>query len=66
MNDDVFHLHVDAPVGQIWVCCMCGKTSKNRAGTFRASPGWDESCMVNAILCFEEKGPEGQWRAVPE
>lgn len=28
-----------------------------------AAPGWDESCMLNAALCYERQGPEG-WKAV--
>ena len=47
-----------AKPGHIFVCCACGKTSTTRygfetAGPFAttkgtASPGWDESCMLNA------------------
>ncbi len=42
----------------LFVCCACGKTSTTRygyreiAGGLKyentASPGWDESCMLNA------------------
>lgn len=52
----------NAPEGQIWVCDGCGKTSKNRAEGTR---GWDESCFMNAVLCYEAK-VDGEWRAVPE
>jgi hypothetical protein len=40
-----------APTGAIWVCGACGKTARDRYG----DPGtsWDESCMLNAILCDE-------------
>jgi hypothetical protein len=37
----------------LYVCCACGKTSTTRFGfddsnKSTASPGWDESCMLNA------------------
>ncbi len=36
----------------LFVCCACGKTSTTRYGfdatSSTASPGWDESCMLNA------------------
>ncbi len=69
-----------APAGQIWVCGACGKTSRTQYGflsdgTSRgadsfpdgarvASPGWDESCMLNAVLCHGRGAGETQWRAV--
>jgi hypothetical protein len=53
-----------APPGTIWVCGACGKTSRVRWEF--TGQGWDESCMMNAILCKEEKTPEGCWVAVPE
>jgi hypothetical protein len=43
--------------GHLFVCCACGRTSTTRygfesvggsAGKSTASPGWDESCMLNA------------------
>jgi hypothetical protein len=41
-----------APPGQIWVCRACGKRARNRAG--RDNPLWDESCAVNAVLCYDD------------
>jgi len=41
-----------APEGMVWVCGACGKTTKDKYGNER---GWDESCMLNAILCEESK-----------
>lgn len=42
-----------APEGQIFVCGACGKSRKNLYPQgFEDS--WDESCMLNAILCYEE------------
>ncbi len=70
-----------AATGQVWVCGACGKTSRTRYGfiddgTGRgadytpdgervAAPGWDESCMLNAVLCHADRGL-GNWRAVEE
>ena len=39
--------------GHIFVCCACGKTSATRygfddVGLSVSTPGWDESCMLNA------------------
>lgn len=55
------------PEGQIWICSACGKKSRTQFGfvddgTPRGSDvtpdgarvadrGWDESCMMNAVLC---------------
>lgn len=44
-----------APNGQVWVCAACGKRSKDRYGEQKISLGWDASCMMNAVLCFEDK-----------
>lgn len=55
-----------APDKQIWVCTACGKTSKDRYGDPGSS--WDESCMLNSILCHADKRitPDGAlcWHAV--
>lgn len=45
-----------APEGAIYVCAACGKTSPTRYGfddqnRHVSQPGWDESCMLHAILC---------------
>lgn len=45
-----------APEGAIWVCGACGKTARDSYGIEGAhSPGWDESCALNAILCHERQ-----------
>jgi hypothetical protein len=72
MSDDLWAL---APDGQVYVCGACGKTSRNQAGFERrdnprggpsvAAHGWDESCMLNAILCFKKAATETEWKAVP-
>jgi len=40
--------------GEVWVCGSCGKRSKDLYGDQTISYGWDESCMINAVLCKEE------------
>ena len=42
--------------GEIFVCGACGKTSKDLYGEEGDDGGysWDESCMLNAVLCIEE------------
>lgn len=45
-----------APEGAIWVCGACGKTHHDQYGIEgNGSPGWDESCALNAVLCHEKK-----------
>lgn len=40
-----------APRGKIWVCRVCGKTAKYKAGeTENDMHGWDESCFLNCEL----------------
>jgi hypothetical protein len=40
-----------APDGQVFVCGACGRLSKSLYGDAQSS--WDESCMMNAVLCHE-------------
>jgi hypothetical protein len=40
-----------APDGFVFVCGACGKLSKDRYGYQAESKRWDESCMLNAVLC---------------
>lgn len=41
--------------GSIWVCGACGKTSQDRYGIEgERDHGWDESCMLNATLCYDD------------
>lgn len=48
--------------GTIWVCAACGKTHKDRYGEDgEGDRGWDESCMLKAVLCEEGTYP---WVAV--
>jgi hypothetical protein len=39
-----------APAGTIYVCQMCGKTAKD---SYDGPGGWDVSCMLNAVLCYQ-------------
>lgn len=43
-----------APEGKVWVCCACGKMSKDRYGRQAITRGWDESCVLHSQL-FDEK-----------
>jgi len=45
--------NVQAPPGDIWVCGACGKLSYDLYGNKSLSYDWDESCMLNAMLCHE-------------
>jgi len=42
-----------AKAGSVYVCGACGKKSKDLYGE---GGGWDESCMLNAVLCNEVTG----------
>ena len=44
-----------APEGCVYVCQACGKMSNDRYGFKPISMGWDESCMLNCILCHKDK-----------
>lgn len=52
----------EAPPGAIFVCHACGKVSSNRYGidATEMSAGWDESCMLNAVLCDAASIVRGQ------
>lgn len=54
-----------APEGNIFVCGACGKTSKSIYGDDPTGWGWDESCMLNAVLCEADSLEKtGVWKAV--
>lgn len=42
-----------APAGQIFVCSACGKTSIN---IYCGPRGWDVSCSLHAVLCYDVGG----------
>lgn len=44
-----------APKGQVWVCTACGKRSKDQFGEQNLDGGWDVSCTIHALLCYEDK-----------
>lgn len=57
-----------APKGQIYVCSACGKRSRDRYGTERLDRLWDASCMMYAVLCYDDnpQNEMGKWRVVPK
>ena len=56
-----------APEGMVYVCAACGKRSKDRYGDQKIDRLWDASCMMHAVLCYENKKDEqGRWIAAPE
>lgn len=36
----------------VFVCCACGKRSKDRFGYEKIDRGWDESCMLNSVEAY--------------
>lgn len=57
-----------APDNQVWVCGACAKTSRTKygfdeAGHRCASTSWDESCMMNAYLCWRRQ-KNGAWMSI--
>lgn len=44
-----------APQGQVYVCTACGKKSRDLYGDNPLNYGWDASCVLNAVLCYENK-----------
>ena len=49
----------NAPDGTIFVCGACGKLAKCIYGDGPDSPvSWDESCMLNAVLVYEDRRDE--------
>ena len=66
-QNETFEANHEAPPGQIWVCSACGKRVKNSVSGKGGSYGWDESCFLHAMLCYDEPGAgtaEKPWRAV--
>ena len=47
--------NIVAPPGQIWVCGACGKRSRDLYGNHCLNRWWDVSCVLNAVLCHEDK-----------
>lgn len=40
--------------GQIFVCIHCGKRSRDLFGKQKIDKGWDISCIMNAVQCYED------------
>jgi hypothetical protein len=50
MTDSAIPEKRRAPDGMLWRCAACGKEAEDLYGMIGArSPGWDESCMLNAV-----------------
>lgn len=52
-----------AGIDQRWVCGACGKYTT--LGAHRQSLR-DTSCLMHAVLCWADRGADGQWRAAEE
>ena len=39
----------------VWVCCACGKRSRDSYGDDPINRGWDESCVLNCREYPEDK-----------
>ena len=56
-----------APRGSVWVCCACGKMSKDHYGDKAINYGWDVSCIMNSQI-FKKKllviGDDGRVKEV--
>lgn len=59
-----------ASEGEVFVCGACGKRSRDLYGAEAIDYGWDESCMLNAVLCYADKRFDDKglltWHAVTE
>lgn len=55
-----------APEGYIFVCAACGKKSKDIFGHQKIDKGWDESCMLSAVLCHEKPRDDGLYKQADE
>jgi hypothetical protein len=45
-------MNPDAPAGFVWQCGACGKKVKN---IYSEASGFDEACVLNAILSREDQ-----------
>lgn len=46
-----YYTQQQASENTIWVCRACGKTTKDR---YNGPRGWDGSCVLNSVLCYDE------------
>jgi hypothetical protein len=46
--------NVVAGEGKVFVCTACAKRSKDKYGDQAIDKGWDVSCTMNALLCYED------------
>ena len=47
-------MNKEAPEGQVFVCAACGKRSRDKYGYQKIDRLWDESCMLNSVLVYED------------
>jgi predicted metal-binding protein len=47
-------MNTDTERKTIFVCSACGKQSHDKNGDNPISKGWDESCVLHAVLCYED------------
>lgn len=51
---------------QIFLCQACGRRSKDQHGLQPIDPGWDESCILSAVLVWEVTDQHGLYHLVEE
>lgn len=51
-----------APEGKVWMCGACRKKSRDLYGNQALDYGWDESCVLNAVLVDCETDDEEKER----
>ena len=57
-GEDVKIVKRIAKPGTVWACAACGKRHRDRYGIQgKGNPGWDESCALNAVLCWDKPSP---------
>lgn len=40
---------------KIYVCMACGKRSNDKLGDKPIDRGWDVSCSINSVECYEDE-----------
>lgn len=57
--------NVVAKDGTVFICAACGKRSQDKYGDQAIDDGWDESCMMHAVLCYDQRDPRTyKWQVV--
>jgi hypothetical protein len=50
IDEGVRAIDAAAPEGAVWICTACGKRASSLTDG-GIDHGWDESCMMHAVLC---------------